>query len=444
MLRFFIFCLLILQNQQLLSWEYHYLLTYESLKEMPGLDQETTIEAETLDSFVEKEQTGLISVLKQTEALSKRSLMHYPPLPEQLFFKADKNNKHSLTKQFLMSLRLNPDIAYPLFVLQKPLGSKNNYRAFSKDEIKEAPLSTLATIESGQALRKIMPREKLSALEIIASATEEPDHGMDFNLFEDNKSWYGAIYNFGKQPFGNPQLSFGTQAPFHMGFYHEPKILYMAGEFIKHCYPELRINQFMALSRFAFATKHPYWGYRFLGLAQHYLQDLTQIYHARLAPGSNTVKLLGINLMAMAGIKRPKEETIQILSNKHLGLENYQLGSMQHALMNTFESPLLTALKDQSNDLSYGSFSDSYARMVIAKEAYDASSKIDDLVLAALPKRFLDPSFNFDGNGQHTNLFIELNKMPTNNKTKLDQALFSMMRSFGAHTRQSLRFIKAL
>ena len=43
---------------------------------------------------------------------------------------------------------------------------------------------------------------------------------MDIGLFADNGTDFGQGYGFGIQPFGNPNLEYSSQAPFHMGFYH--------------------------------------------------------------------------------------------------------------------------------------------------------------------------------------------------------------------------------
>ncbi|HXW60597.1 MAG TPA: hypothetical protein VEK06_03570 [Myxococcota bacterium] len=445
MLRRFIFNILIAIEISLpaFSWESHYLLSYVALKGMEEVSAEPKIVAETLDAFVKAEQKRLILLLKETELLSARTLAHYPPMPESLAFKAEAKKDLSLTKQFLMSLRLNPDIAYPLFVLKGPNTAKASDKSFSPAEIKTAPLSTLAQLEGGRALKKIMPGQKISALEIMATATEEPDHGMDFNLFANNNSWFGALYNFGPQPFGNPNLSYGTQAPFHMGFYDEPAILYMAANFLKQCYPEYRINQFIALSRFAFATGHPYWGYRFLGMANHYLQDLTQPYHARVAPDMSIGKLIGINALATMGYEKLKDNAIQILSNKHLALENYQFGFLLAAL----KAPLahvkiLGALLDKENDQRYGAFSDSYARMVVAKESYARAASIDAELNAVVPPRILDANFIFDG-GAGVDLHGEITKTKSESNEKLENSFLILMKSFGSHTRQSVRYVFA-
>lgn len=423
----------------LYSWESHYLLTYEALRGMSGISEKPIIESETLENFVNAEKDGLSQLLHQTELLSARSLLDYPAFPKELRFSTKTKQDLNLTKQFLMALRINPDLKYPLFIL-KELGA-NKDQSFSLEEIKEASLETLAKIDSGQALKKVIVGQKLSPLEIIATASEEPDHGLDLHLWSDNNSWFGSIYNFGTQPFGNPLLSFSSQAPFHMGFFHESTILYAAGGFLKRCYPEYRINQFMALSRFAFAKGHPYWGYRFLGIALHYLQDLTQVYHATVAPGQSAAKLIGINLLSMIGLDKFKREMTQVLSNKHLGFESYQLGYIKNALKKAqAESPVLKALKDTGGDQNYGAFSETYARLVIAKESHDKASLIDELIKKALPSRLFNPTFNFDIDEKGVDLYIEVTKKANNDIAKLDEALLANMRAFGAHTRQGVRY----
>jgi hypothetical protein len=86
-----------------------------------------------------------------------------------------------------------------------------------------------------------------------------------------------------------------------MGFYHQARVLYWAAPFVGRTYPLLRVHQFLGLAELAFRTGHPYWGWRFTGNAAHYVQDLTQPYHASLLPGVSTLRMLGINLLARYG-----------------------------------------------------------------------------------------------------------------------------------------------
>ena len=81
-------------------------------------------------------------------------------------------------------------------------------------------------------------------------------------------------------------------------FYFENAIVFKAAPFLAQTHVEYRVRQYMTLARFAFAQGHPYWGYRFLGWGLHYLQDLSQPYHASILPGVGTMKMLFVNNMA--------------------------------------------------------------------------------------------------------------------------------------------------
>ena len=39
----------------------------------------------------------------------------------------------------------------------------------------------------------------------------------------------GAMYDFGRQPFGNPAVEWSSQGPLHLGYFRESAIVYWAG-----------------------------------------------------------------------------------------------------------------------------------------------------------------------------------------------------------------------
>jgi hypothetical protein len=115
--------------------------------------------------------------------------------------------------------------------------------------------------------------------------------------------------------------------------------------------PEYRIHLWDSLAALALRTGHPYWGWRFAGWAMHYLQDLTQPYHARVLPGVGVAGMLWINTLDLAGIHRPKADAIALVTNRHLALENYQLRWLRDAyLRNERSDAALEALGDTSRD----------------------------------------------------------------------------------------------
>jgi hypothetical protein len=215
---------------------------------------------------------------------------------------------------------------------------------------------------------------------------------LDIGLFTDNKTDIGKIYGFGEQPFGNPNLEYGSQAPFHMGFYHEASIMYTLAGFLKKTYPEYRIYLYRKLSAFAFQTGHPYWGWRFMGWGLHYLADLTQPYHATVLPGVGTGHALWINTIDMIGISGPKANAIQLVSNRHTAIEKFVQVVLQRAYTaKETNNPLLRALQSDEKAPVYA---DAMPRKVIAKLAHDKAEEADAVLGKNMPVKFVgDPQF---------------------------------------------------
>lgn len=115
------------------------------------------------------------------------------------------------------------------------------------------------------------------AQEVVCTFSDEPDWGMDQDLFpiED--------YGYGSPPFGGIS-GISSQAPFHMAFFWENPLLVGLLPRLKLSFMEERIRVFFGLARLAFEHGVDYWGWRFTAWAIHYLQDLTQPYHARAFP----------------------------------------------------------------------------------------------------------------------------------------------------------------
>ncbi|MDO9165848.1 MAG: hypothetical protein Q7U13_07055, partial [Rhodoferax sp.] len=282
--------------------------------------------------------------------------------------------------------------------------------------------------------------DRVSPLSVIASAADEPDYGMDINLWADSPSDWGKVYGFGTLPFGNPALYFSTQAPFHMGFYNEDRVIYMAAPFIKKTFPLLRTHQYTSLAALAFRTGHPYWGWRFTGLALHYVQDLTQPYHASLSPGNSSVKLIGINLLAMAGFPRMKDEMIVLLSNRHLALEKYQNQLIYNAAQSRQETAIEKTLRGGDKDASYPAWSDLYARDVVSRQSYALGAKLTEILVDTLPSGYVsDPSVDFGVKESGIDLVAELSQQDATKRAKLDGAVAELLGNFGAHSRNVVR-----
>jgi hypothetical protein len=91
-----------------------------------------------------------------------------------------------------------------------------------------------------------------------------------------------------------------------------------------------RVALFLKLSRRAFELSEPYWGYRFLASALHYLQDITQPFHIRLLPDSGFINSIRL---AQAG-----------LCDLHLSIDDWG-----HSLGNSRTPPPDRCSKDGGN-----------------------------------------------------------------------------------------------
>jgi hypothetical protein len=283
-------------------------------------------------------------------------------------------------------------------------------------------------------------------VDVVASASDEPDHGFDINVWEDNGTAWGRAYGFGRQPFGNPRAENSTQAPFHMGFFHEAAIVYRLAGFLKRTYPEYRIHLYRALAVEAFRSGHPYWGWRFTGWALHHVQDLTQPYHSQVLPGVSTAALLWANALDKIGLHGAKNDAVQLVTNRHFALENFQFHAMKSDYeAGRFDTPMLAALRERSGDAVLGPWRDGAVRDDVGRAAAAASADTDALLVAALPARYVsDPQFVFtEAGGRAPDLDALLRAQSPEKRVSLEQGVAGLMRAFGAESRRFVASVLA-
>ena len=431
-------CLLGWASGQALAWSNHTYPAYRVFENMPEVAQAAPVSAERLEVFLKAQEKTIESLLLSQELWAQNNLAVYPPRPAPLTFKANPIASDAQRRAaFLNALRVAPNSRFALYIQPDPVKpdavtGKPLPHALV-DTLPEQPNSQLRFIE-------IKAGDKVAPLHVLASATDEPDYGLDINLWDDSPSDWGKTYGFGALPFGNPALYFSTQAPFHMGFFHEDRVIYLAAPFVKKTFPMMRVQQYTGLAALAFKTGHPYWGWRFTGLALHYLQDLTQPYHASLSPGNGALKLIGINALAMAGFPRLKEEMIVLLSNRHLALEKYQNQLIFSAAQAKQDTAFEQSLRNTTQDTRYPAWSELYTRDVVSRQAHALAPQLVERLLAALPKRYVsDPSFDFGVHESGIDLLGELKKQDSAKLASLNSTVSELMGNFGAHSRNLVR-----
>ncbi len=419
------------------AWSNHALCTWPALAALPEVAALPPAPAESLAAFVKAEAPALQQLLEAEEQWALRSVPNYPARPAALAFRADPQaSADELLKRFVAALRINPGSKLSLFQQLRP--GQGAGRAL----LSQADVTPLKTQESSKsdAFVALREGEPVAVVDILATASDEPDYGLDIGLWSDNGTAHGAAYGFGRQPFGNPAVEFASQAPMHMSFFHEASIVYRAAPFLGRTFPEYRVHLWRSLAVHALKSGHPYWGWRFAGWALHYLQDLTQPYHARVLPGVGTARLLGINTIDMVGISGPKARAITFVSNRHLALENYQLRWLREAhLSGRDDNAAFRALRDASLDAGVV-YNDDSPRQAIAKAAHAAADATDEAVVDALPPKYTsEPGYNFGVTESGLDLRGELAKDAPQQTQAMEAAITPLLKQFGLHTRSFVR-----
>lgn len=405
------------------AWSDHASLLWPLVSQWTELEQ-SRVAVESLDQFVETEAQGLERLLEQQEQWARETLEHYPARPDALRFLATSDDR---VKSFLQAIRVNPSLPYALYRQASP-GERLLGATLGWNDLSILKPGTSHRLTQYQPL---IAGEMVSVAHVVASASDEPDFGIDIGLFEDNGTDIGRAYGFGKQPFGNPNLDYGSQAPFHMGFFHLDALTEMAQPDLQRTFPHWRVSLFGRLAAYAFERGHPYWGWRFAGWALHYIGDLTQPYHALPLPGVSTLEALWLVLQGRTG------EAVQLVSNRHGVLESYQFQRLQHAFSAQTESSLLATIR---GELHSEQFTSDYVTTVLGPltaGSVGQASALDSALENHVPSQYVaDPSFEWTGSGQETEIVERVRASGGEAAIAgLDAALSAQLEHFGFFAR---------
>ncbi|EED35053.1 conserved hypothetical protein [Luminiphilus syltensis NOR5-1B] len=422
--------LLLFGASSVVAWSDHASLVWPLVRVLPDLTDQS-VPAETLESFVKAESEGLARMLEAQEQWSRRHLADYRKRPSSLRF--DPRSQRPVT-DFLEAIRVNPTLEYPLY-----------RQLTSEDRLEDAgrlQFSDLSFLTPGVSHREVeyvplLPGQAVAVAHVVASASDEPDFGIDVGLFSDNQTAFGARYGFGPQPFGNPNLDYGSQAPFHMGFYHLDWLVRTVQPQLLQTYPAWRIALYERLAQFAFDTGHPYWGWRFAGWALHYIGDLTQPYHAQPLPGVSTMKALW--LVVSGGTA----DAIQLVSNRHGVLESYQHQRLTRPMQQgQWSDPLLQTIAEPEEVPSYHW---SIIRGALTASSVAAGAGLDTRLETTMPVHLVsDPSFEWVGSGLESELIERLEaEVGADAMAEFDQTLMQQMGRFSRYARAWLQWTLA-
>lgn len=420
-----------------LAWSNHALCTWPALSVLPELTSRPPVRVESLAGFVAADPAGLAELLRKEEAWARAHVPTYPPRPEPLAFGPEGAPPAQLVGRFLAAVRVNPSARLALY-LQLPPGQA----AGGRPTLSEAEVTVMKTDEAAKLNTFVALREGelVAALDVIASAADEPDYGLDFGLWENSGTAHGAAYGFGKQPFGNPAVEWSSQGPLHLGYFHEAWVVYKAAPFLLRAYPEYRIHLWRSLAAFALRTGHDYWAWRFAGWGLHYVQDLTQPYHARVLPGVGVTRMLWINTLDLVGIHRPRQAAVQLVTNRHFALENFEQRWMRAAHAAPAVADIgMAALRDTRRDAA-APYDDDWPRQVVSKQASLAADAVDAALVEWLqPTYTSDPDYIFGVTRTGVDTYAELGARSPAALESLERAIAPLLGDFGRSSRAYVR-----
>ena len=404
------------------AWTEHPLVIHETLAALPEVRDGQPVKVESLDTFLVSEEKGLAALLESEEAWARKNLDSYRPLPEGLEFRAT-GKASDIRERFCHAVRINPDSRFGLYLQFIPGADTGGRPGITPDkltflkDLSEWKTTTFAGLKEG---------DMVSPLDVVTTASDEPDFGLDIGLYEDNGTGFGRIYGFGEQPFGNPNLEYSSQGPFHMGYYHEVWIVSTLAPFVTQTYPEYRIHLYRSLSAYAFRTGHDYWGWRFMGIGLHYVMDLSLPYHTTLLPGVSTFRMLWINALNMIRISGPMNNAIQLVSNRHNAIEKFQQMAMQDAYRTrNRDYPVFVSLRSVE---SCPAWDDRSPRDVISARSNALAGKADMVMEETMPHRWVsDPAFELGTSPEQDDILAIMRQQDGNKSIEINTDLLKEM-----------------
>lgn len=394
------------------SWSGHGILFFDVLNGIEKSDSkaneilESKVQVENLNDFLLDTQAELPVVLNQVESWSQKNEPAYRPIPVAVMYKPEEC-REPLENCFRRAIRINQKVPLAFYVQN----FDHQYENKANLDISEyaLPFTFYAKPLVPTKIKKVMVGEFVSLKTVLSTHVDEPDFGMDINLYDDNLDQYG--YGFGTQPIGLPNNPLITQALFHMSTYQETCFIKFLSSRIKESYPAYRAHLYFSLAQLAKQKGHLYWSARFAAWGFHYLQDLTQPYHSRLFPDySESLMTLWFAENGL-GFKTNFENAKQRIANRHTLVE----GTLEHVMYNNLEKKdrISNALQEYAgikNALDCKDVS-TFMRTVVSRNGALFAPSFSRDVVNVLPEKYVnDPSFIASDFTDYDNMYKSLSE----------------------------------
>lgn len=183
----------------------------------------------------------------------------------------------------------------------------------------------------------------VSAVEILSKYSDEPDWGMDTEIFEQYPELWRDEYAMMGGKEGTPSQSFrhmfwgklDWRAPVQS--FKIPQVFRPMGE------AHERAQRFFDLAVQAKSLGNLYWGYRFLANAFHYIEDVANPFHATQLP-AKSMGLMPFTSRYGDGLKDYIAQVTNVVAYYHFAVEDY----LAWAIQNEPGQSLVATLKDHS------------------------------------------------------------------------------------------------
>jgi hypothetical protein len=168
------------------AWTDHASLLWPVVRAMPAMNERSVV-VETLEDFLAVEEVGLARLLRDEEQRSRERYAHYAPRPEVLTFTAGAPDAR---RAFLEAIRVNPSLAYAPY-RQRMIDDEDDAGA---RVLGWSDLTFLAGDDAHESLAylPLAAGDRVTPAQVLATASDEPDLGIDIGLFEDNGTAHGA------------------------------------------------------------------------------------------------------------------------------------------------------------------------------------------------------------------------------------------------------------
>ena len=423
--------LLMLQSTVVHAWSDHASLAWPLLRVMPEVQNAEPLRVETLNEFVVAERTAIAELLAQHEDWALQNLEHYAALPTELIFDPAAADA-DLEIAFLSAIRVNPTRSYQPYrqlMSFEPKTAQETLIAVSELTFLQG---TIASNDSRYV--SLASGDFVSAAAVVSTASDEPDFGLDIGLYADNGTEHGKRYGFGNQPFGNPNLEYGSQAPFHMGFYHLDWLTSLAQPGLLQTYPLYRTELYRKLAILAFSTGHDYWGWRFMGWGLHYVGDLAQPYHAVPLPDTGILESLWIVATGKTG------EALQLVSNRHGVIEAFQKAIVAQALVR--QDWTQSTLQEVARLSPSAAWAQNTLIDELTQDSAAGAAGLDRaLVKYAPPKLVSDPAFEFSQSPEEAAILAAIAAQGDDAEAGLTASLNQQMQRFSFFAQAWIRGI---